>query len=232
MVTDCKETYHAHPHPRLSKVEHQRVLRPALRGLHFLQRQVDPVRLQVDLHRQGHRLQIPLMLGQQGERLVRLALRVQHRAAQHLDGRVVRRFSRQGLRGPQCRVVLACRVLREGLDGRQVGSLIVRNLRQHIGRLAQGDLGAELQQAGWQGVLGREGRGVEVDHMLVLALVEGVVDVDEFCGTDIVHVSLEKKIPKRSLLFSSSCCYAHLPQLRMNPWRQTLRRCSDACWSR
>lgn len=44
--------------------------------------------------------------------------------------------------------------------------------------LAEGDLGAELEGSGGQLVFGGEGGGVEVEDGLVLALVEGVVDVD------------------------------------------------------
>ena len=50
------------------------------------------------------------------------------------------------------------------------------------GGLAEGDLSAQLQDAGGEGVLRGEGGRVEVDHFLVLALVVGIVDVDEFWG--------------------------------------------------
>lgn len=46
--------------------------------------------------------------------------------------------------------------------------------------LAEGDFGAELQDAGGEVVFGGERGGVEVEDGLVLALVEGAVDVDEF----------------------------------------------------
>ena len=46
----------------------------------------------------------------------------------------------------------------------------------------QGALGAELEDAGWEGVGGGKVGGVKVDDALVLALVEGGVDVDEFWG--------------------------------------------------
>ena len=45
--------------------------------------------------------------------------------------------------------------------------------------LALGDFGAELEDARGEVVLGGEGGGVEVEDGLVLALVEGVVNVDE-----------------------------------------------------
>jgi hypothetical protein len=35
--------------------------------------------------------------------------------------------------------------------------------------LAEGNLGAELEDLGWELVLGGEGSGVEFDHVLVLA---------------------------------------------------------------
>ena len=41
-------------------------------------------------------------------------------------------------------------------------------------------MGSELENPGWELVFGGEGGGVVVDDGLVLALVEGVVDVEEF----------------------------------------------------
>jgi hypothetical protein len=48
--------------------------------------------------------------------------------------------------------------------------------------LAEGDLGAELEDLRGELVLGGEGGGVEVDYILVLAGVKGAVDVEELCG--------------------------------------------------
>jgi hypothetical protein len=45
--------------------------------------------------------------------------------------------------------------------------------------LTKGNLGAELEYTGGELVLGGEGGGVEVDHVLVLAGVEGIVNVEE-----------------------------------------------------
>jgi hypothetical protein len=46
---------------------------------------------------------------------------------------------------------------------------------------AESEAGAELEDACGEGVLRREGECIEAYDFGVLALVEGIVDVDEFC---------------------------------------------------
>lgn len=75
-------------------------------------------------------------------------------------------------------------MLRQGLNGRQVWDAVVAaDLGEGAVGLALGDQGSELEHARGQLVLGGEGGGVEVDYGLVLALVKGIVDVDELWGS-------------------------------------------------
>jgi len=43
--------------------------------------------------------------------------------------------------------------------------------------LAIGNLSSQLEYAGWDLVFGGEGGGIELDYGIVLALVEGIVDI-------------------------------------------------------
>jgi hypothetical protein len=43
-------TYDPHPHPRLSQINKQRILRPALSSLNLFERQIDPILLEMDLN--------------------------------------------------------------------------------------------------------------------------------------------------------------------------------------
>lgn len=76
--------------------------------------------------------------------------------------------------------------------------------------LALGDSGAELEDAGGEVVFGGEGGGVEVKNCLVLALVEGVVDVDEFWGGVSMFCTLGDLMGAK--------VQAYRPLLRMDPW--------------
>jgi hypothetical protein len=71
-------------------------------------------------------------------------------------------------------------MLREGLDGHKIRSISSFNLRENFLRLPEDDLRAQLQYTGGQLVFGGESRGVKIDYILVLTLVEGTVDIDEF----------------------------------------------------
>lgn len=73
--------------------------------------------------------------------------------------------------------------MRKGLDGAYIGSLVgfALDVCKNVGRVPLGYLGAELENPCWKGVFRRERGCVEVYDGLVLALVEGIVDVDEFC---------------------------------------------------
>jgi len=69
--------------------------------------------------------------------------------------------------------------------------------------LLEGDLCTKLEDAGGEGVGGGEGGGVEVDDFGVLGLVEGSVDVYEFCGDARRNVSLVKRRSCRSRCWGS-----------------------------
>lgn len=45
-----QRTYDSQPHPRFRQVDQQRILRPALGGLHFFQGEIGSVLVEVDLH--------------------------------------------------------------------------------------------------------------------------------------------------------------------------------------
>lgn len=49
----CEETYNSHANPRLSQIDQQRVLGPALGGLDFLEREIGAVLLEMNLDNQG-----------------------------------------------------------------------------------------------------------------------------------------------------------------------------------
>lgn len=71
-------------------------------------------------------------------------------------------------------------LLGKGLGRGEVGGvLFARDSSYHLIGLAKGNLGAKLQYTGGELVLGGESGGVEVDHVLVLAGVEGIVNVKE-----------------------------------------------------
>jgi len=71
-------------------------------------------------------------------------------------------------------------MLRQRLYGNEVGFVFILNFGENLVGLAEGDFGAELQDAGGEVVFGGERGGVEVEDGLVLALVKGAVDVDKF----------------------------------------------------
>lgn len=120
------------------------------------------------------------MLRQQRQGVFTLALRLEHRPAEDLHGSIIRVILHEILHQLGRGVDVARRVLRQGLHGRQVGGIVGVDVGEDLGRLAEGDLSAQLEYARGEGVLRGEGRGVEVDYFLVLALVVGIVDVDEF----------------------------------------------------
>jgi len=125
-------------------------------------------------------LTAPLVLRQQRERLLRLPRGLQHRPAEDLHCHIIGHVLGQLLDRLHRRVRLAERLLSEGAHGLKLGlASLPLDLGEHIVGLAKGNAGAQLEDASRQGVFGRERRRVKVDHFLVLALVEVVVDVDE-----------------------------------------------------
>lgn len=85
----------------------------------------------------------------------------------------------------QSGVGLARHLLGKGLGGGQVGGvLFAGNGGQYLVAVAEGNLGTKLEHASRELVLGGEGGGLEVDYVLVLTGVEGIVDVQELCKGD------------------------------------------------
>jgi hypothetical protein len=124
-------------------------LRPALSSLHFLERKIDPVLLEMDLNNQGNSLQIPLMLRQNRQRLLAPALSLQHRSPQNLHRGILRIIFRQFLRQLERSLGIARRELRQRLHRSEIGVLFFAlDGGQDFGGLAEGELGAELQDAG------------------------------------------------------------------------------------
>jgi hypothetical protein len=130
------------------------------------------------------RLQIPLMPRQQPQRLLTAPITLQHRPTERLNARVIRKALRQLQRALQRRVMRPRRVLRQRLHRGEVGGVVAVAVGIDLGdRLvgrAQGNPGAQLEDTRRELVLGGQRGGVEVEDGVVLALVQGVVDVDEF----------------------------------------------------
>lgn len=120
------------------------------------------------------------MFGQQRQRLLAPALRLQHGGSENLHGHIIRVILRKILSQLQGGGGVPRRLLSQRLDRAQVGGILFAgNGGQGLVDLAQGDLRAELEHVGRELVLGGEGGGIEVDYVLVLAGVEGIVDVEE-----------------------------------------------------
>lgn len=131
------------------------------------------------------RLEVTLVLGQQRQRLLAVALSLQDCASESLNGDIVRVVLCKILSQLQRSVGVARNLLSQGLCRGQVGGILFAgDGGQDLASLAEGDLSAELEHAGWELVLWGEGGGVEVDHGLVLAGVEGIVDVEELWERD------------------------------------------------
>lgn len=120
------------------------------------------------------------MLGQQRQCLLTVPIGLQHCASKNLYGGIFGVILGEVLSELEGGVAVASGLLRQSLGGGEVGGIIFgRNGGNDLLGLTKGNLGAELEHTGWELVLGGEGGGVEVDHGLVLAGVEGIVDVEE-----------------------------------------------------
>ena len=123
------------------------------------------------------------MLGEQRQRLLALSLGLEHSASENLHGIIFRVVLCEFLCELQGSVCLAGGLQGQGPDGRQIGAVLLDGrLGEAFVELTEGNLGAELEDLRGKLVLRGERRGLEVDHTLVLARVEGVVDVEELCG--------------------------------------------------
>lgn len=126
------------------------------------------------------RFKATLVLRQQREGLLAVVLRLQHRATDKLHSNIIRVVLGEILSELQGGVGLARSLLGQRLDGGEIGGvLLAGDGGQDLIGLPLGNLSAQLEHAGGELVLGGESGGVEVDHELVLAGVEGIVDVEE-----------------------------------------------------
>lgn len=126
------------------------------------------------------RLEVTLVLGEHSDRLLVMSLCLQHGCSKHLHGCIVGVVLCEILGQLQSSFGLARHLLGKGLGGGQVGGILFAgNGGQDLVALAKGNLGTELEHASRELVLGGEGGGLEVDYVLVLAGVEGIVDVEE-----------------------------------------------------
>lgn len=124
------------------------------------------------------------MSPKQRQSFLLFARRSKHRAAQDLHDPIlahrVPSISQQLLHDRRGRLRLAQTEGRQGRHGDQLGLFLRFYLIEDILRLAEGDARAQLEDAGGEVVLGREGGWVKiVEDGLVLVLVEGGVDVDQ-----------------------------------------------------
>ena len=126
------------------------------------------------------RLETSLVLGQQRQRVLAALIGLQHNGTNNLHSGILRIVLGEILSQLQGCVGVACGLQGQGLGSGQVGGvLFAGNSGQDLIGLTKGNLGAELEYTCGELVLGGQGGGVEVDHALVLARVEGIVDVEE-----------------------------------------------------
>jgi hypothetical protein len=207
VIIGLASTYNSQANPRLGNVDQQRILTPALGSLNFLKGEIGPVLLEVDLDDEGDtkiqtdcqinalryiavylrrgnsRLEVTLVLGQQRQRLLAVVLGLEHGSSKDLHGVVFGVVLCEFLCELQGSVCLAGGLQGQGPDGRQVGAVLLDGgLGEAFVELTKGNLGAESEDLGRELVLRGERGGLEVDHTLVLARVEGAVDVEELCG--------------------------------------------------
>jgi hypothetical protein len=132
------------------------------------------------MRRDNSRFQVTLVLGKEGQSLLTKILCLQDSGSKDLHRRIIRVILSEILGQLQGGVGLARDLLGQGLDSGQVGGIFFTgDGSEHLSSLTKGDLGAELEHTSRELVLGGEGGGLKVDHLLVLAGVEGIVDVEE-----------------------------------------------------
>lgn len=132
------------------------------------------------MRRDNSRLEVTLVLGKEGQGLLAEVLCLQDCSSENLHGRVIRVVLSKILSKLKGGVGLARDLLGQGLDSGEVGGIFFAgDGGEHLSSLTGGDLSAELEHASWELVLWGECGGLEVDHLLVLAGVEGIVDVEE-----------------------------------------------------
>lgn len=120
------------------------------------------------------------MFGQQCQSLLTTPLCLQHCASKDLYSCVLRVVLCEVLGQLLSGVGVPSNKLGKGLGGGQVGVVFFAgDSLEHLRCLPKGNLGTELEYASGELVLGGQRGGLEVDHSLVLARVEGRVDVEE-----------------------------------------------------
>ena len=119
------------------------------------------------------------MSPQQTQRNIRLPSGLENCPSQNLDTGIIGVILRESISEFDCGIGIPRRVQRQRLHGGEIRSVLFGvDIGDGGVGLAEGDLGAEFEEASWELVLWGEGGGVEVEDGLILALVEGVVDVD------------------------------------------------------
>lgn len=106
-------------------------------------------------------------------------------------------------------------MLCEGPYGVKVWSFLFFDARKGSLDVAIGYLGAEFEDSCCCGIRLGEGGGVEVEDSLILALMESVVDGQEFCP--VFSISMEK-------IWKSHRLITHLLPQRTDPW-STIHLC-------
>lgn len=110
------------------------------------------------------------MLGQQRQRILAVALGLEHSSSKDLHGVVFGVVLGEFLCELQGSVCVAGGLQGQGPDGRQVGAVLFDGgFGEAFVELAEGNLGTESEDLGGELVLGGECGGLEVDHILVLS---------------------------------------------------------------
>ncbi len=150
------------------------------------------------------------MLRQERDCLIRLPGGLQHRPAHDLHGHVIPRGGGQLLDRLHGLVRPAQALLRQGADGRQVRLRLALHIGDNVIGLSQSDPCPKLEHASGERIFGGEGGCIEIDYFLVLALVEVVVDIDQFAFCRVrVHPDRERFLPQYfSTLFKQKRIYA------------------------
>lgn len=120
------------------------------------------------------------MLRQQGQGLLWLASSLEHDAPYNQNTDLVSVRGGELLDRGDGGIRLAKGLLGQSAGGLELGLLGALDVGEHFLRLADCYAGAQDQEAGGQLIFGGKGRGVKVNDLLVLALVEVVVDIDQF----------------------------------------------------
>ena len=119
------------------------------------------------------------MLAQQTESLIAPPLQMQHRPSQQLDRAIIGRRADEAVDRGNRRAGVAGGVLSESIDGLEVRLRCTSGFLHHRRSLAARDARPQSVDLGGDDAFGRQARCALFQHGGVLALVEGVVEVQE-----------------------------------------------------